>query len=244
MDMKGKVVIVTGGRGGIGLATVRRLSEEGAHVVWTDLDDQFIGEPVPDATFFRQDVSSGDDWLALEKFVAEKFGRFDGLVNNAGIYQSLSIEDITIGDYRKVMGVNAEGPMLGCQMALRLMKSGGAIVNIASVSGIKPGIAEIAYGMSKAAVINLTKSVANHCIHKKNGIRCNAVAPGGVLTPLVMSQPIPEDMSVVERILAQTLHHRMADAAEMANLAVFLLSDEASYITGQTHVADGGYIVA
>lgn len=244
MELKDKVIVVTGGRGGIGLATVRRLSKEGARVVWTDLEDGVIGDPAPDATFFRQDVGSVEDWLALEKFVTENFGQLDGLVNNAGIYQSLSIEDLTIEDYRKVMRVNAEGPMLGCQMALRLMGNGGAIVNIASVSGIKPGIAEISYGMSKGAVINLTKSIANHCIHKKNGIRCNAVAPGGVLTPLTMSQPIPEDFSVVERILAQTLHHRMADASEMANLAVFLLSDEASYITGHTHVADGGYIVA
>jgi 3(or 17)beta-hydroxysteroid dehydrogenase len=244
MDLTDKVFVVTGGRGGIGGATVRKLADNGARVVWTDIGDDAAHDPVPGSVFFQQDVGSPESWLALEQFISGEFGRLDGLVNNAGIYQSLSIEDITIDDFRKVMRVNAEGPMLGCQMALRLLKSGGAIVNIASVSGIKPGIAEIAYGMSKAAVVNLTKSVANHCILKKNGIRCNAIAPGGVVTPLTMSQPIPEDLSVIDRILAQTLHHRMADASEMANLAAFLLSDEASYITGQTHIADGGYVVA
>lgn len=244
MDLSDKVYVVTGGRGGIGAATVKKLAENGAKVVWTDINPGTVDDPVPGAVFFQQDVGSAEDWLALEKFVADEFGRLDGLVNNAGIYQSLSIEDITLDDLRKVMRVNAEGPMFGCQVALRLMKPGGSIVNIASVSGIKPGINEIAYGMAKGAVINLTKSIANHCILKKNGIRCNAIAPGGVVTPLTMSQPIPEDMSVIERILAQTLHHRMAEASEMANLAVFLLSDEASYITGQTHIADGGYVVA
>ena len=244
MDLTNKVYVVTGGRGGIGGATVKKLADNGATVVWTDITPGTVDDPVPGAVFFEQDVGSPDDWLALERFVSDEFGRLDGLVNNAGIYQSLSIEDITIDDFRKVMRVNAEGPMLGCQMALRLMKSGGAIVNIASVSGIKPGMNEISYGMAKAAVINLTKSIALHGIINKNGIRCNAIAPGGVITPLTMSQPIPEDMSVIERILSQTLHHRMAEASEMANLAAFLLSDEASYITGQTHIADGGYVVA
>ncbi len=244
MNLKDKVIIVTGGRGGIGLAVVRKLTEEGAKVVWTDIEEEVIGEPVPGATYFKQDVTSEDDWKALEEFMAANFDGIDGLVNNAGIYQHLSIFDTTIENYRQLMRVNAEGALLGCQTAMRLMNPGGAIVNMASAAGIKPGPVAIAYGMSKAAVLNLTQAVATQMIYLKNGVRCNAICPGAVNTPMTKIGGIDaSDNPLMEMIKARSVTGDVAKASDMANVAAFLLSEQSAYITGQAIVADGGYLV-
>ncbi|MBA17799.1 MAG: hypothetical protein CMN73_15845 [Sphingomonas sp.] len=244
VQLKDKVIIVTGGRGGIGLATTRKLTEEGAQVVWTDLNDEVIGEPVEGAIFFQQDVGKEADWLALEKFVLEKFGQLDGLVNNAGIYMNHSIFDTSIESYRKLMRVNAEGPLLGCQMALRAIKSGGAIVNTASVAGIKPGPLAIAYGMSKAAVLNLTEAVATQCIYVKNGIRCNAVCPGAVDTPMTHIEGIDRDANpLLQMIRQRSITGEIAEASDIANVIAFLLSDQSAYVTGRSIATDGGFLI-
>jgi 3(or 17)beta-hydroxysteroid dehydrogenase len=243
MNVDGKVYVVTGGRGGIGLATVRKLSAEGARVVWTDLEEEVVGDPVEGATFFRQDVGSEDDWNALEVFVQERFGRLDGLVNNAGIYQHLSIYDMTMESYRKLMRVNAEGPVMGCRMALRAMKEGGSIVNIASAAAIKPGPVAIAYGMSKAAVVNLTEAIASQCIVMRNAIRCNAICPGAVNTPLTQIPGIdPKQNPMAQMIMGRSITGDFAEPSDMANVAAFLLSDQSAYVTGRAIVADGGFL--
>lgn len=244
MNLKDKIFIVTGGRGGIGLACVRKLTDEGAKVVWTDLDEDVKGEPVEGALFFRQDVGSEDDWAALEKYMEAHYDRVDGLVNNAGIYQHNSIYDTTLDSYRKLMRVNAEGPLLGCQSALRLMKSGGSIVNIASAAGIKPGPVAIAYGMSKAAVLNLTEAVASQNIYVKSGIRCNAVCPGAVSTPMTQIEGVSlENNPMMEMIKARSITGDIAKASDIANVVAFLLSEQSAYVTGRSIVADGGYLI-
>jgi len=244
VDLDGKIFIVTGGRGGIGLACVRRLTEAGARVVWTDLQEEVIGDPVPGSVFFKQDVASSEDWQALETFMASHYDRVDGLVNNAGIYQHNSIYDTTIESYRKLMRVNAEGPLLGCQAAMRLMKSGGSIVNIASAAGIKPGPVAIAYGMSKAAVINLTEAVASQNVYVKSGIRCNAVCPGAVSTPMTQIEGVDlESNPFMEMIKARSITGDIARASDIANVVAFLLSDQSAYVTGRTIVADGGFLI-
>jgi NAD(P)-dependent dehydrogenase (short-subunit alcohol dehydrogenase family) len=244
LTLKDKVIIVTGGRGGIGLAAVRKLTQEGAQVVWTDIKEAVIGDPVPGAVYFKQDVGNPDDWLALEKFMAENYDRVDGLVNNAGIYQHLSIFDTTIDSYRTLMRVNAEGPMLGCQSALRMMTSGGSIVNTSSAAGIKPGPLAIAYGMSKAAVLNLTEAIASQCVYMKNGIRCNAICPGAVNTPMTEIEGMDASNNpLLEMIRARSITGDIAQASDMANVIAFLLSDQAAYVTGQKIAADGGFLV-
>ncbi|WP_161956769.1 SDR family NAD(P)-dependent oxidoreductase [Sphingosinithalassobacter portus] len=244
MQLNDKVIVVTGGRGGIGLATTRKLTEEGAQVIWTDLNDEVIGDPVEGAIFFKQDVGEPADWQALETFVNDTFGRLDGLVNNAGIYMHDSIFDTTIESYRKLMRVNAEGPLLGCQMALRTMKSGGAIVNVASAAGIKPGPLAIAYGMSKAAVLNLTEAVATQGIYTKNRIRCNAVCPGAVDTPMTHIPGMDrENNPLLDMIRSRSITGDIAKASDIANVAAFLLSDQSAYVTGRSIAADGGFLI-
>lgn len=241
-NLAGKVIVVTGGGSGIGAAIVERLANQGARVICTDVRVEALKNSRADAEFFEQDVGEPASWKALETFVIERYGKLDGLVNNAGIYHSETILETTVDSFRETIRVNAEGALLGCQSALRLMSSGGSIVNIASAAALRPGPVAIPYGMSKAAIVNLTQAVASHCIVAKLNIRCNAICPGGIDTPMsARTLAGPEARELAQRLKEASITGNLGQPAEVAGAAAFLLSSDAAFMTGIAMLVDGGF---
>ena len=230
--LAGKVALVTGGASGIGAATAERLAQEGA-IVWRADRAAITGERT-----LKLDVTSKADWDAA----LSASGRIDILVNAAGISRGAGdphVERVTLDDWRQVFAVNVEGTLLGCQAAMHVMgRSGGAIVNIASTTAIAPTATLGAYGASKAAVFQLTKSVAAACALAGYPIRCNALLPGMAETAMTDGMS-PEYRASWE---AQIPAGRFAAASEVAAAAAFLASDDASYVNGTGITVDGGLL--
>ncbi|BBK36361.1 short-chain dehydrogenase [Allostella sp. ATCC 35155] len=241
----GKVVLVTGAGGGLGRGFCTMLAAEGAIIVATDRDAG-AAEAVAEETggmAFALDVTDEDGWARCIAMVGERFGRLDGLVNNAGIAMLKSIEETSLEDWRLTMGVNLDGVFLGCKHAIALMKTtGGSIVNMSSVSGIIGGHNLAAYNASKGGVRLLTKSVALHCARMGYGIRCNSVHPSFVETPMVeaMVAATEDAERARQRLVRQVPLGRIATPADIAPLVVYLLSDESRFVTGSEMVVDGG----
>ena len=246
--LQGKVALVSGGASGIGLASARRLAEEGAEVVLADLNREGAeraAAEIQGAAAELLDVTSDADWQRVADAVAARHGRVDILVNSAGIVAFGSIEDVSLEDWRRTMAVNLDGTFLGCRHGVRVMKAtgrGGAIVNLSSVSGIIGGHNIAAYNAAKGAVRLLTKSVALHCARKGYGIRCNSVHPGFVETPMldaVVNQGRnPQDTRA--KLQAGVPLGRNARPEEVAAMIAYLASDEAAFVTGAEFVIDGG----
>ncbi|MDQ8706075.1 glucose 1-dehydrogenase [Streptomyces sp. LHD-70] len=236
----GKVVVVTGGARGLGAAHARRLVAEGAKVV---IGDVLVkeGEALADelgpqnALFMELDVTSEVSWNAAVTRTEEVCGKVTGLVNNAGLVHRCPIEELAEADYRRVIDVNEIGVFLGMKAVLPSMRAagGGSIVNISSLGGIIAFPYILSYTASKWAVRGMTKAAAQE--FAPYNIRVNSVHPGVVATDMtadsehsheaVKRQPIP----------------REAQPAEISNMVLYLLSDEASYSTGSEFVVDGGY---
>ena len=249
--LKGKVSVISGGGSGIGRAICERFCEEGAIVIVADINQavgqqvaKTLGEPT---SFFQLDVREKGQWHSLMNEVTQKYGKLDVLVNNAGILSTTSrqsVEDVDLEEWRSVQSVNVEGVFLGCQAAVNIMKSvGGAIVNLSSVAGLiaSPGI--LAYGASKGAVRQLTKSIAVDCARKGYGIRCNSVHPGLIDTEMGqnsmhMGGGNPEEN--YRKRVALTPMGEAGSPIDIANGIVFLASDEARHVTGAELVIDGG----
>ena len=246
--LQGKVAIITGGASGIGEATCRRLVAEGADVVIADVNGEkaaaLAAELGAHATARRFDAS---DVASVESLVAgtmERFGRLDVLHNNAAISspevhaRDRNPIDITFATWDQVMAVNVRGYMAGCKYALPVMiaQGTGAIVNTASTGGFAGDITRMAYSVSKAAIIGLTRQVATH--YGRQGIRCNAVAPGLVLTPGTRGAA-PQVIEVMQRHL---LVPEIGKPEDIAAVVCFLASNEARYINGQTYIVDGGML--
>jgi NAD(P)-dependent dehydrogenase (short-subunit alcohol dehydrogenase family) len=233
----GKVALVTGGASGIGAATAQLLAHEGAFVWIADLNLPHAQASVPSL-----DVTRDEDWSACMTHILAKSGALDILVNAAGISSNAgkaSVREVTIDDWRAVFRVNVEGTLLGCQHAMRAMGSrGGAIVNISSTAAMAPTATLAAYGASKAAVLQLTKSVAASCAIEELPIRCNAVMPGMTDTPMT-SGTAPDYKRAWE---TQIPLRRYARAEEVAQVIAFLASDAASYVTGAGYLVDGGLV--
>jgi NAD(P)-dependent dehydrogenase (short-subunit alcohol dehydrogenase family) len=249
---KGQVAIVTGGASGIGEATCRRLAAEGATVVVADVNgeraDAVAGElrerhpgRAEAVCFDAADVSS------IERLVlgtVRRHGRLDVLHNNAALTapqaheRDLNAIDIDIETWDRVMAVNLRAYLAGCKFALPTMiaQGRGAIVNTASTGGFSGDITRMAYSVSKAAVIGLTRQIATH--HGKQGVRCNAVAPGLVLSAGARAA-VPDVIAVMQRHL---LVPEIGVPDDLAALICFLASNEARYINGQTCIADGGML--
>ncbi|MHA3795008.1 glucose 1-dehydrogenase [Sphingomonas sp. YL-JM2C] len=247
--LAGRVALVTGGARGIGRGIVARFLAEGATVMIADLDadDAPIAAELGERALYRRlDVTRADDWTATLDALRDRCGRIDILVNNAGTSRSGSIEDASEADWRFVMDTNALSVFLGCQAAVKAMRaSGGAIVNIASARGQRTGAAQCAYSASKAAVLSLTESVALHCGEQGLPIRCNAICPGVIDTPLMRQHAASEAPgdpgAVIERMTAMGIVGRLGTPREIGDAAVFLASDEAGFVTGAVLNVDGGF---
>jgi len=256
----GKIAIVTGGGTGIGRAAAARLAEEGAKVTIAEFNaesGQAVAEALGgDAVFMRHDVREEASWQALMEAVASHHGRPDILVNNAGILATES--DQTLGQtemeqWRAVQTVNVEGVFLGCKYGVAAMTAnggrekgglgGGAIVNMSSIAGLVGTPHLLAYGASKGAVRQMTKSVAIDCARKGLGIRCNSVHPGVIHTDMgdqVMALGNNDAAAKWAERLVQIPMGEAGQAVDVANCILFLASDEARHVTGTELVVDGG----
>ena len=235
-----KTAIVTGAARGIGLATIEEFLSQGWNVAMVDIDGPELCRAAgtrKGILGMHRDISVPEDVTAVIAKTAEVFGRIDALVNNAGIADFGPIEATDFERWRRVMSVNLDGTFLMSQAAIpELKKTRGAIVNIASISGLRASTLRVAYGTSKAAVIALTQQQAVEL--GEYGIRANAVAPGPVRTKLAMAVHTPEIVAAYHDALPL---NRYGTEAELANAIVFLCSDKASYITGQCLAVDGGF---
>ena len=235
-----KTAIVTGAARGIGLATTRVFVESGWQVAMIDRDGETLADAVATLDHVHGidcDVSHADE---VEEMVAEtldRFGAIDALVNNAGVADFGPIEETTFERWRTVMETNLDGPFLCTQAATPALKaSKGSIVNIASISGLRASTLRVAYGTSKAAVIQLTQQQAVEL--GEYGIRANCVAPGPVRTKLAMAV---HSQDIIDAYHDAIPLARYGTEREIAEAIVFLCSDKASYITGQVLAADGGF---
>ena len=246
---RGGVAIVTGGASGIGLAAAQRLAREGARVAVVDRADpaaavQGIAAAGGEAWGVRADVSDEGQVTAMVDQVLSRGGRVDALVNAAGIGspRPVTIDEATMAEWHALCGVNLTGTFLCCRAVIPAMRreGGGTIVNIASELGLVGAPRNAMYGATKGAVIQLTRALAVD--HAADQIRVNCVCPGPVDTPLlrgsVSRAADPEAKLRAE--VSSTLLGRLGRPEEIANLIHFLVSDEASFMTGSIVVADGG----
>jgi 3alpha(or 20beta)-hydroxysteroid dehydrogenase len=244
--LAGKVALVTGAAQGQGAAEARRFVEEDARVVVTDvLGDgaREVAASLGDAAIaVTLDVTEPDQWDAAVRAAVAAFGAIDVLVNNAGIgIPPRVMESVPIEDHRRTMAVNLDGVLFGMRAVVPAMRDGGggSIVNISSIDGIVGVAGMTSYTASKFAVTGLTRSAALEL--GRFGIRVNSIHPGVIASPMVDQAP-PDVRVRLDRLMAQQPIPRMGTPEEVANLALFLASDEASYCTGAQFVIDGGHI--
>ena len=237
-----KVAIITGGASGLGLASARRLAEEGARVVLADINleqGQAVADEIPGARFEHLDVTREANWIALIDKVIADVGRLDILLNCAGIVRLASIEDTTEEIWRQINAVGTDGTFFGCKHALRVMKSAGrgSIINMCSTASIQGGPMIFAYAASKSAIRGMTKSVAVLSAQNGYGVRCNSVHPGNMRTPMlegmkeIVMENDPEAAKAMENIW-------VGEPVDVANMVLFLASDESVAVNGAAMVVD------
>jgi len=234
--LKDKIVLITGAAGSVGKAVAEAVRLAGGLAVTSDL----AARPGMDQTL---DVTSELDWLRVIAEIGRTHGRLDGLVNAAGIAALGNIEETDLATWRKVLAVNLDGTFLGCKHGLALLKlAGGAIVNVSSVAGLVGGHNFAAYNASKGGVRLLTKSVALHGARLDPKVRCNSVHPafleGPMVDDIVKQTQYPD--AARARVTRDIPLGRLGTAAEVADLCVYLLSDESRFVTGAEMVIDGG----
>lgn len=237
MKLRNKVAIVTGGNSGIGKAISLIFGEQGAKVIIAGLDPERgnkIAKRIKDASFVKADISKESDVEELMNYTMKKYGRIDIIVNNAGIGSNKEFDTLNKSDWEKLLGINLIGTFLCTQKASKYMKS-GSIINISSTSGLgyNTSVNRPDYSASKAGIINLTKSSAKKLAPK---IRVNCIAPGYVDTGL--NKGISKAKK--QEIMKKTPLHRLGKVEDIAKVALFLASHDASFITGEVIVVDGG----
>ncbi len=238
--MNSKVALVTGAARGIGLATVKRFAEQGWRVAMVDRDKDELREAVDQieqGSAFVFDVSIPEQVNELVKIVVEQFGQLDSVINNAGVADFGPMEEMNYSRWRRVMETNLDGVFLVSQATIPyLKKTQGSIVNIASISGLRASTLRVAYGTSKAAVIQLTKQQAAEL--GEFNVRANCICPGPVKTKLAMAVHSQE---IVDAYHDAIPLNRYGTESEIANMIVMLSSADASYVTGQVISVDGGF---
>lgn len=244
--LENKVSIVTGGASGIGKAISILFAEEGSRVVVTDVNEneglkvvEDIKQKDGEAIFIKHDVANEDEWERVIDQTLNQFGKWDVLVNNAGIGTLASIEEETLEQFRKIQSVNVESVFLGTKYAVLNMKTNASkcsIINVSSILGLVGESMAVAYNSSKGAIRLLTKSAALHCAKSGYNIRVNSIHPGYIRTPMV--EDAIEDLTPIE-----ALHPvgYLGDPMDIATGALYLASDESKFTTGSELVIDGGY---
>lgn len=239
----GKIALITGGASGLGAADAALLAREGATVYLTDVDTalgQSVAASIPGSTFIAHDVRSEEAWRSIIERIRSEHGRLDILVNNAGVVNFGTIEECTLESFRFVNSVMSEGTFLGCHTAIPLMKAGGggSIINMGSIAGIKGVSAIPGYCAAKGAIHALTRCVAVYCREQANGIRCNAIVAGSIRTPMTMRAlaDMPEDSPSFEELEG----HGQGQPSDVANMVLYLASDEARHVNGASLVIDNG----
>lgn len=245
MRLEGKVALISGGARGQGAAEARLFAEEGAKVVIGDILEREgsrlaseIAEAGGDAVFVLLDVTREEDWREAVTTAVSKFGKLDVLVNNAAVWRGGHVEQTTGEHWDTVLSVNAKGVFLGTKAAIPEMRKagGGSIINISSTAGLVGSITSTAYSASKGASRLFTKSTAVQ--YAAEGIRANSIHPGPIDT--AMGEQVWPDAESRETVLARTPVARMGTPEDIAYGALYLASDESSFVTGSELVIDGG----
>jgi len=242
--LEGKVALVTGGNSGIGLATAKRLQEEGAKIVISGRTKKTLDEAVKTigngVLAIQADVSHLDDLDKLYGEVSKKLGKIDVLFVNAGVAKFAPLADTSEGTYDEQFGTNVKGAYFTIQKALPLLNDGASIILNTSVAGSKGNIATSAYSATKAALRSLARTAAAELVGR--GIRVNAVAPGPIVTPIFEKTGLPKEAidEWSKEILERVPMKRFGQPEEVAATVAFLASEDASYITGVEINVDGG----
>jgi NAD(P)-dependent dehydrogenase (short-subunit alcohol dehydrogenase family) len=238
---KNKVVLITGAGQGIGLATAKRMSSEGATIIAGILDDS-QAEAVKDYEAVKLDVRHEESWEATIDFLMKSHGGLDVLVNNAGISPQATAEETTREFWDEVMEINLRGSFLGCQKVIPLMRKrgGGAIVNLASINGIRGNRRLVAYAATKGAIVSMTMALALD--HSQDNIRVNCVCPATIDTamPRGMMAEAPDPALLERQMIEKHPIGRIGQPEEVASTIAFLASEDASFMTGLAIPVDGG----
>jgi 3alpha(or 20beta)-hydroxysteroid dehydrogenase len=243
--LQDKIALITGAASGQGEAEARRFVAEGARVAITDIADdagRTLAEELGSAAVYhRLDVTDPEDWAGVTAATVEHFGGIDILVNNAGIGIVGQIHELPLEDHHRLIDVNLNGVYLGMRAVRAPMveAGGGSIVNVSSIDGLVGVLGMTSYAASKFAVTGMTRSAAIEL--GPLGIRVNSIHPGVINSPMVQQAP-PAVIAKLDRLMAMQPIARMGEPDEVASLALFLASDEASYITGTQVVIDGGQL--
>ncbi|BAP85892.1 3-ketoacyl-ACP reductase [Paucilactobacillus hokkaidonensis JCM 18461] len=249
MLLTDKVAIVTGGASGMGLATAELFALEGAKVVVADLNldgAKKVADTITTnggtALAIKVDVSSQTDIDNLFKTTLTSFDHLDILINNAGIMDNMAgVADVSDKIWQRVFSINVDSVMMASRAALNLFlpQKSGTIVNIASVGGLRGGVAGAAYTAAKHAVVGLTQNTAY--MYNQNGIRCNAIAPGGIATNIAKSMTDLNQTGMQRTQAGAAIMPPTGKAEDIANAALYLSSDQSSYVNGVTLTVDGGW---
>ena len=234
--LEGKVAVVTGGSRGLGQAMCERFASEGAKVVAVDMAE--LAYKNENVEFYKLNVTNPEDINKFKEYMVEKYHKVDILVNNAGITRDAMTRKMTDEMWDLVINVNLKGVFNMVRAFGPLMEENnyGSIINISSVVGVFGNIGQANYAASKAGVIGLTKTWAKEFARKGAKVRCNAIAPGYIMTDMLKT--VPEDL--LEKFAKLTMLGRLGQPNEIASAAAFLASDDASYVTGQVLEVNGG----
>lgn len=236
MRLENKVAIITGGARGLGKAMAEIFTREGAKVIAVDMEE--LTYENPNVEGYKLDVANSEACKEFFDYIVDKYGRIDVLVNNAGITRDAMTRKMTDEQWDLVIDVNLKGVFNLTRHVGPYMQSqgGGSIINISSVVGEFGNIGQANYAATKAGVIGLTKTWAKEFALKNGNVRVNAIAPGYTMTDILKT--VPQDL--LDKFAAQTMLGRLGQPEEIANAALFLASDESSYITGHTLSVNGG----
>ena len=243
--LKDKVALISGAAQGLGKEMAKSMIAEGAEVYISDINAEQLNKTAKElsCSCITHDVTNIEDWQRVIDQIRENSGALNILVNNAGIGNGGDIESMDIDTWKLVHNVNLDSVFLGCKLALPLMRDSGngSIINISSMSGIVASHNTSAYNSSKAAVRHLSKSIALHCAKSTNLVRCNSIHPVFTRTAMVqgMIDAAPE-RNIEQKLIQQIPIRKLAEPEDIANAAVFLASDESSFITGTEILIDGG----